>query len=517
MKGNVPPSGAPSANSVRQPLKLGNIATGLVYHVTLNQDKTEAYLSVEAYPEELDPFEFLDQIKKGICSVVTEGLVSKFWDVELDECIRRRKIFFERKIAQATPATPGIHAVVEYKIPRPTKEFLIRPDGTCDFKNRDLFKSALEGETILIRTPPVEGIPGKDVFGASIPPAPARDFRIVILKNASSSIEEGREIIRATCAGQTVIEDRGSSIVVKVVSVLVVPQDVDYSTGNINFKGSVEIKGSVLSGFSVVATGNIIVNGLIEPEAKVTSGGDILVKKGIRGTGRSNDTSEVKSFGNVQALYAENARITAEGDMLFRSVMNCRLCANGSLFVERALVGGTVTVLGSVEAGEIGNVVSARTLIHCGVSHTTINRINLIAVVLTDMRKKLAEVEKNLVFVTRRNQSENAVTREKIISALKKRFDSLREQIQKLELKKSDLAVTLLDENKVSVSSTLFFPGTVIQLINTKQIIDRETKATTYYRKMPEETIEFRSYQPDKRAKSPSVTPLGKNPSGAKN
>ncbi|MFZ2957322.1 MAG: FapA family protein [Candidatus Ozemobacteraceae bacterium] len=505
---DTPPlPGPPTTEVVREPLNIGSVAPGIACRVALNKDKTEAYLSIEAYPETFDPFELIDKIKKAIGGIVTEGIIPDFWDFELDESIRRRKIFFDRKFAQATPAIPGVHATIDYKVPLPTRGFLIRPDGTCDFKNRDTLKSVLEGDILLVRTPPADGTPGKSVLGMPIPPSPAKDIKIIPQKNAISSINDNLEVIRATATGQLVVENRGTSLVVSVVPILVIPQDVDYSTGNINFKGAIEILGSVLTGFSVVATGNIIINGLIEPEAKVTAGGDLLVKKGIRGTGRDEDTCEVRAFGNVQALYAENARITAEGDMLFRSVMNCRLCSNRSIFVERSIIGGIAISFTSIEAGEIGNSVGHKTLVQCGVSHTTITRINLIVTVLADLKSKLAETEKGLGFISRRGSNIDPLRQPQLVNTYEKRVESLKEQIQKLEVKKADLAVTLLDENKASISATIFHPGTLVQILSTKQSISKEIRSATYFRKMPEERIDFRLYQPDKSAKSTGKIP----------
>ena len=46
--------------------------------------------------------------------------------------------------------------------------------------------------------------------------------------------------------------------------VYVVPGDVDFSTGNIDFIGSVKVMGSVRNGFSVKAEGNVEIMGRLE-------------------------------------------------------------------------------------------------------------------------------------------------------------------------------------------------------------------------------------------------------------
>lgn len=492
----------------REPYRLKRSpVTGLVIELSTNPAKTEAYISISGYPSDFKPDEARLQLIDELKKIFGDTLLPEFCEEDIIKFFAHRHIFFDRLIARSEPPIHGVNAVITHAVPRPSREFLIRPDGTCDFKNRDLFRSAIEGEVILTRTPPVPGTLGKTVFGNDLPPAPARDTRIVLGKNVTLFQEDGLDKVKATSTGQVMVEQRVSSLMVQVIPVLQIPRDVDYSTGNINFKGAVEIKGSVLTGFSVVATGNIIIHGLIEPEAKVTAGGDLVVKKGILGTGKSEEQSEVKAFGNLQALYAENANITAEGDVFLRSAMNCRIHTSKSLFIERALVGGVITAFKAVEAGEIGNVVNMRTLVHSGVSHSTVARINLMAKVLHDLKTKLLEAEKNLSFITRRGHELDPQKRETLNSMLEKKVESLKEQIVKLEMKKADLALTILEENEATISSPLFFPGVTIQILSTRQMIERETRAATFYRKMPEERIAMKPYQPDKRAKSDKKTP----------
>lgn len=495
----------------REPYRLKRSpVTGLVLELATNLAKTEAFISISSYPPEFNPEEARQLLTDELKKIFGDSLLPEFCEEDLVKFFTHRHIFFDRLIARSEPPVHGINAVINYLIPRPSREFLIRPDGTCDFKNRDLFRSAIGGEIILTRTPPIPGKPGKTVLGTDIQPALARDTRVVLGKNVALETEDGIDKVKATCTGQVMIEQRPTSVMVQVIPILMIPHDVDYSTGNINFKGGVEIKGSVLTGFSVVATGNIIINGHIQPEAKVTAGGDLVVKKGILGTGKSDDQSEVKAFGNLQALYAENANLTAEGDIFLRSAMNCRIHTSSSLFVERALIGGIITAFKAIEASAIGNEINMRTLVHSGVSHTTVARINLMAKVLKDLKTKQAEAEKNLSFLIRRGHELTDAKREGLQAFLSKKVESLGEQITKLEMKKADLALTILEENDATISSKLFFPGVTIQILSTRQFIEKETQAATFYRKMPEERIAVRPYQPEKRTKSDKKTPPAK-------
>ena len=66
-----------------------------------------------------------------------------------------------------------------------------------------------------------------------------------------------------------------------------VPADVGASTGDIDYDGSVVVKGNVLTGYTIKATGDIIVNGVVEG-AKLVTAGKIVLKRGIQGKGQAS-------------------------------------------------------------------------------------------------------------------------------------------------------------------------------------------------------------------------------------
>jgi len=65
---------------------------------------------------------------------------------------------------------------------------------------------------------------------------------------------------------------------VMVDSVYIIPTSIDFKTGNVNYVGSLHIKGDVKSGFEVQSDNDIQIDGLVE-DAKVVSGGNIIIKK----------------------------------------------------------------------------------------------------------------------------------------------------------------------------------------------------------------------------------------------
>ena len=87
-----------------------------------------------------------------------------------------------------------------------------------------------------------------------------------------------------------------------------VPADVDNSTGDIEYNGSVTIKGNVRTGFSVHANGNVEIFGVVEG-ASIYADGDIILHRGIQGMGKG----KLVCKGNLISKFIESADVSAEG------------------------------------------------------------------------------------------------------------------------------------------------------------------------------------------------------------
>ena len=85
---------------------------------------------------------------------------------------------------------------------------------------------------------------------------------------------------------QLLAEIRGHPLIsknaVKVDTSLVL-DNVNLKTGNIDFEGSVLVRGEVLAGFQVIATRDVIVKGIVE-NAKIVAGRDIIISGGVIGS-----------------------------------------------------------------------------------------------------------------------------------------------------------------------------------------------------------------------------------------
>lgn len=105
--------------------------------------------------------------------------------------------------------------------------------------------------------PPVPGIPGITVTNEPIPAQPTYPVKVQLGKGVTA-IENGTKIV-AVETGRPYIEQKGMLVKVSIIEKLIHQGDVNIASGNIRFKGDVDILGNVENGMIVEAEGNITV------------------------------------------------------------------------------------------------------------------------------------------------------------------------------------------------------------------------------------------------------------------
>ncbi|HZG60064.1 MAG TPA: FapA family protein [Anoxybacillus sp.] len=135
------------------------------------------------------------------------------------------------------------------------KKPMIRTDGTADFRELKNIPTVHKGQVIAVVHPPVQGTPGITVTNETILPKQTQPI-FVQLGQGVAFVENGTKIV-ATEMGRPYFEQNGLLVKVSIVPKLIHNGDVDITTGNIRFKGDVEILGSVEDSMSVQAEGNV--------------------------------------------------------------------------------------------------------------------------------------------------------------------------------------------------------------------------------------------------------------------
>ena len=266
-------------------------------------------------------------------------------------------------VAKATPAVHGQDGVFAWATGfDPTsahatdREKAASDDDAVDFYNQGSHITVAAGAQIATLRPPTDGTDGRDVVGGVIKARPGKPVDIKI--DASLRVDE---------KGCVIAEIDGllqfHRAEVKVSPVLEVAEFVDFSTGNIDFDGSVLIRQGVRDRFVVKATRDVIIHGLVEA-ATIVCGGNFECRRGIA----AKDRGELVVEGDADVGFLNNVRGQIKGHLTIRrEIINCDLVIGQDLRCERgAIIGGTTAITGSLRAMTLGSEAEIETVLVLG-------------------------------------------------------------------------------------------------------------------------------------------------------
>jgi len=348
----------------------------------VSEDKITAWITaVKPMLEEAINIDDIEAFLKE--KSITSGILEK----EIRR-ISEEKIFDTKVVAaQGKPVVDGVDGSVKYFF-----DTVIQPkfdeQGNVDYKQLNIIQNVKKGDKLVEVFPPVPGESGMTVYGDEIPPKPGKEAARPAGKNASPEAGN-KNVLIADMDGHVV--KRGNSV--EVVPLLVVKGDVDYSTGNIDFIGSVQIGGDVKSGFSVKARDDIEIEGFVE-DAVIEAGGNVELKSGFGGKG----DGIITAGGKIIAKFCENQSVRCGEDIVFcEYIMHCNVETKGALIVTEnkgLIVGGEVFAIKGVEAKIIGNKHYTPTRIHAGVDKAINEQILELSARLANAKEKLEKIEK---------------------------------------------------------------------------------------------------------------------------
>lgn len=364
-------------------------------------------------------------------------------------------------VSRGTPAVPGQNGRLATVFKRRKSAGLLREDGSMDFKERGKIEQVEAGAVIARLHPPTTATPGVDVFGARVD---APDGRLLAVKAGDNvqerRLEDGAVEYLAAISGAPEL----SQATLRVSEVLLVASDVDLESGNIiSEKGSVEIRGSLRSGFTVTAGLDVLVKDAVE-SADINAGKDVTVQGGILMGGKNT----VRAGGNVSAKFIHNAMIRAGGDVLSRSdIIQSDIEARGMVSANNgngSVVGGVIRCRTGLLAKEIGGETGVTTLIEVFVEGP---RTPELSARKEELDKTLAKLARGIgsedaLAVLMKSPEEDRRILAELIKIKSQALTALKAVEQELA---EDLLAGELDLAEVSIKATgAVHPGTEIRM-----------------------------------------------------
>lgn len=322
--------------------------------VEISKDKMQATLYINESIEYIRTHK--EEMIKNIQDLLKEkNIVHGIQMVNLDLAVPGKAML----IAQGTPPKKGDDAVITY-LQLPERKPVIREDGKADYFDMNFIFEIQEGMWLGEKIPPTPGIPGTAVDGSLILPQPGRDAPLKYDRQSAYEVEEdGKIVLRSRIYG--VLEHVQGLI--SVNKHLPINGDIGLETGNINFDGSVSVKGTVLSGYSIVAKGDISIDaaeGVTGAKLIKSVDGDVFIRGGIFGLGET----VVEAGGNIYVKHVNEANLKADGDILIGFyALGSNLAANSIYLDERRgkIIGGKAIARKSIVVAITGNRLERRT------------------------------------------------------------------------------------------------------------------------------------------------------------
>jgi uncharacterized protein (DUF342 family) len=429
------------------------------FTVAFSADEMIAYLTIKPTDIEED-FDFtceeLEKIIKdaGVVHGISRPRLEKLATTDL---VLNKPV----EVARGTAPGPGIDATFElYFETSSNKTPAVGEDGYIDYKNLNLIANATKGQPLAKKNPPMVGEPGIGVTGKEVPGKPGKDKALPKGKNTEISPDDPNILIAVKSGAVTY-----SNSLVSIDDVYTLNSDVDTSTGNIDFVGSLKISGDVKAGFTVKAGGNIEIGKNIE-DAVVISEGSVVASGGFVGSGNGSIIAKQDVF----VKYVENQKIRAGNDVhIGGGAMNAVIVADNAVVLQgrkAVIVGGSITACNLIETGTIGSEFGTPTLVRVGFNQKIINELNEIETEVKRLESDGKRIKEAMYSLVRLEMDNRLNDKQKVaLAQIREHQQEIPNQLQKFNNRKEELQ-NQLNENKKAkiIVRERVYPGTTVQI-----------------------------------------------------
>lgn len=371
--------------------------------VTISEDKM--MVRGRFYPPSTDG-RMLDK-REIISDMAMAGIKAGVDEQVIEQFLADRHYCTDYILAKGFEPIQGEDAVITYHFNTETSlKPTVHEDGTVDYHELNNIARVNQGQVIATLTKEDPGRAGLNVCGEVIRPREVKKLRLSPGKNMLLS-EDRLQLISQVNGHASVVEDK------VFVSNVYEVQDVDASTGDINYDGTVMVKGNVRSGYSINAKGNIEVNGVIEG-ATLKAEGDVLLKRGIQGMGKA----KVECTGNLVAKFIENAEVIAGGFIQTESIMHSHVMAKEEIEVSGKkgfITGGMVRSTKMITAKNLGSPMGTDTVLEVGVDPILKEKYQTMQTEIKESEKILATSKPVLTAFGKKMASGEKISKEQVL------------------------------------------------------------------------------------------------------
>lgn len=324
-----------------------------------------------------------------------KGILTGYKILEINKLVKAinsGKAGDEFVIAEGKPKKEGKDGSEEFRF---RTKLLVGKEGEqrVDFKERGLINNVRQGQILAIQRPHKVGEPGLLITGEKDEPEVVKHVKILKAGMNVDRFDEGDKI---TFVSMLKGHARKIFDEIQVCPDYVVPGDLDFTRGNIDFVGNVDILGDVKSGFKIKSEGDIMIGGDVEPDAHLEAGGNITVRGSIR-SGKKSENIYCK--GDITAGNIINSYVKSDGNVYLKELLSDSIvfCKGKFLSSWGVILGSSIEAIAGIIVNNLGKDDSnSKNSIYSGEAYLTQERVETIKEKLDDCNSQLALISKQV-------------------------------------------------------------------------------------------------------------------------
>lgn len=396
----------------------------------------------------------------------------------MDSFLQNRRYCEDIILARGTKQVEGKNAKITYHFNTDTTlKPKVNEDGSVDFHKLDMISAIKEGDILATLEPALPGKEGMDVLGNVL--RPAKVAKRILRHGKGIRLSEDGLTMYSEVSGHAMLkEDR-----VFVANNFEVANNVDVSTGDIFYEGNVNIKGNVITGYTVEARGDIIVDGVVEG-ATLIAGGHIILKRGMQGMSRGR----MEAAGNIVSKFIENTTVIAGGYITTEAILHSKVSAQGDITVggkKGFVTGGELRSTTNIIVKTAGSTMGTHTVLEVGIDPSTLDEYRKIEQEIFSYkadRDKLIPILSNF---KKKIENGEAISPEKIeyIKIATKSCVDIDEKIRQLTQQYEKLRLEMNNTEGGSIRvENIAYPGVKIVISNVIYYVRSEVHYSKFIR-----------------------------------
>lgn len=390
---------------------------------------------------------------------VTFGIIENNVTKIIEE---KKPAIFPLKIAEGVDREDGIDGTIEYML-----DLNPEVDRSENWDFRDVMKipTVQKGDKLAVITPPTKGKNGTSVRGKPILAKPGKPYRMRAGKNVSFNKENNTFYAEET--GQIHVGYN----VIHVHTVHEVIGDVSMKTGNIDFVGTVVIRGNVPTGFTIKAQGDIKIFGIVEA-ATIIANGSVYISEGIAGL----KAGSIEAGDNVHIGYVNQAKIRA-GNSIFveNSIFHSECVAANDIICQRGnIVGGSSSAGKVISVKDLGNRMHTHTYVSFGYDQKIYKELTALEEEKKQLKENVKKIELLQSKLEKSPQEDQSKTRITLLR-LKNSFNKTQEKIIEIDeqISRTNAKLGDIDIASLAVKGTMY-PNVIVSFGKYQRTINRE-------------------------------------------